>query len=191
MTKKNDNVNYVVMNPEDPLTSVLRVFAQYGFRKSSMGDLADAMGISRQALYNRYGSKEGVFAWATKALIEQSAAATLAALEEDGLSIPDRLMAAYEIWAGQHVDLLRSSPHAAEILTMVHGEAAVLAEQAERYINAKVAKLLTAQSSEISDTQAVDRAHTLYWASKGLLYTAENHAAYRDGLGRVIAALTA
>ena len=178
------------MGPEDPLTSVLRVFAQYGFRKSSMGDLADAMGISRQALYNRYGSKEAVFAWATKALIEQSAAATLAALEDDSLAIPDRLMAAYEIWAGQHVDLLRSSPHAAEILMMVHGEAAALAEQAERYINAKVAKLLTAQSSAISDTQAVDRAHTLYWASKGLLYTAENHAAYRDGLSRTVAAIT-
>ena len=73
------------------LNHLLRVFAQYGFRKSSMRDLADAMGISRQALYNRYGSKEAVFAWATKTLIEQSVAATLAALEDDSLAVPDRL----------------------------------------------------------------------------------------------------
>ncbi|MEO1168613.1 MAG: TetR/AcrR family transcriptional regulator [Pseudomonadota bacterium] len=177
------------MGPSDPLHAVLRIFAHYGFRKSSMSDLADAMGISRQALYNRFSSKEAVFGWATKTLIEQSAADALAALEDEEQEIPDRLMAAYEIWAGQHVDLLRSSPHATEILTMVQGEAAELSEQAERYINAKVARLLAGRSGGISDSRAVEIAHTLYWASKGLLYTAKDHAAYRDGLRRVIAAL--
>ncbi|WP_299321689.1 TetR/AcrR family transcriptional regulator [Parasphingopyxis sp.] len=177
------------MSQNDTLHAVLRVFALYGFRKTSMGDLAHAMGISRQALYNRFSSKEGVFGWATKTLIEQSAAETLAMLEDDGLDIPDRLMAAYDIWAGQHVETLRASPHAAEILTMVHGEAAELSEQAERYINAKVAKLFAGQSAGISDARAVDMAHTLYWASKGLLHTAKDHAAYRDGLARVISAL--
>jgi AcrR family transcriptional regulator len=39
----------------------LEVFGSYGYKKTSMQDIADALGISRPALYQYYKNKEAVF----------------------------------------------------------------------------------------------------------------------------------
>lgn len=43
------------------LDAALPVFVRHGFRKTSMGDIARAAGISRAALYLSFGSKEELF----------------------------------------------------------------------------------------------------------------------------------
>ena len=177
------------MKTDEDLEAVLRIFALYGFRKASMSDIASAVGISRQALYNRYASKEAVFGWAATQLVMQSATGALAALDKPDSALPDRLLAAYDCWAGRHVDLLRTSPHATEIIAMAHSETSERTDRAEQDINTKVAKLISANGQGTSKARAADLAHALYWASKGLLYTARDNGAYREGLSRVIAAL--
>lgn len=43
------------------LQASLEVFGSYGYKKTSMQDIADALGISRPALYQYYKNKEAVF----------------------------------------------------------------------------------------------------------------------------------
>lgn len=54
------------MNFDDPKTcqildAGIRVFGHYGFRKTSMGDIAAAAGMSRAALYLYFRNKEDIF----------------------------------------------------------------------------------------------------------------------------------
>ena len=51
------------MNPDAEHFKVIEVFSNYGFRKTSMSDLAEAAGVSRQTLYNRFKSKEDILHW--------------------------------------------------------------------------------------------------------------------------------
>ena len=45
----------------DPiLDAALGVFARYGKRKTTMGDIAAEAGVSRQTLYGRFDNKDGV-----------------------------------------------------------------------------------------------------------------------------------
>ena len=37
------------------------VFLRYGFRRTTMGDIAEAAGVSRPALYLRFCNKEHIF----------------------------------------------------------------------------------------------------------------------------------
>lgn len=173
------------MESNNELSRIVGIFAHYGFRKTSMGDVARAIGISRQALYNRFDSKEAVFRWAASALVDSARKEALAALGSDA-ALADRLLAAYDSWAGQHVDMLRASPHSAEIVAMAGNEASEAANQAERAINRKVAALLIENRVDLSRTRAQDIAYTLYCASKGLMFMAESRAAYLAGMRRAI-----
>ncbi len=49
------------MSMDQNASAIIAVFAHYGFRKTAMEDVAKAAGKSRQALYNRFGSKDAVF----------------------------------------------------------------------------------------------------------------------------------
>ena len=43
------------------LQAATEVFGTYGYKKTSMQDIADALDISRPALYQYYKNKEAVF----------------------------------------------------------------------------------------------------------------------------------
>jgi AcrR family transcriptional regulator len=53
-----------------------RAFAEHGFHRASMDEIAAAAGISKPMLYNYFGSKEGLYA----AYIERSGQALLTAM---------------------------------------------------------------------------------------------------------------
>lgn len=44
------------------LTTVMEVVVRYGMKRTTMGDIAQAAGVSRQTLYDRYGDKDGIMA---------------------------------------------------------------------------------------------------------------------------------
>jgi AcrR family transcriptional regulator len=71
------------------------LFVRYGFRKTSMDDIARASKLSRQGLYLYFRNKEDAF----RAVIEHLAAVTLlalrTALEADGGDLRERLLAGF------------------------------------------------------------------------------------------------
>lgn len=174
-------------DPKD-LTEIVRVFALYGFRKTSMRDIADGIGISRQALYNRFSSKEVIFDWAVRTLVEESCEQCLAELGRN-VALPNRLAMAIHIWVGQYVDMLRASPHSAEIVAMV-GDASISdSHNATQQILQGLAEAILKDSENMTKKQAEDLAFVLYYSAKGLLHNSKSSLEHQESMKRVIAAL--
>ena len=72
-----------------PLDPIVATFARYGLRKASMEDVAAALGVSRQALYLRYGSKGALVEWAIGGVIDSSLAAALAHIDQPAKTLAE------------------------------------------------------------------------------------------------------
>ncbi len=78
------------------------VFARYGYRKTSMDEVARAAQISRQGLYLHFANKEDLFRATLRHAIDTSFGAANAALKAEG-ALPERLVGAFDEWIGRHV----------------------------------------------------------------------------------------
>jgi AcrR family transcriptional regulator len=88
------------------LDAAVRVFARYGYRKTSMDDVARAAAVSRQGLYLSFANKEELFRRALEHSLSDQLACAITALSraEDGLET--RLIAACQEWSGRFVGSL-------------------------------------------------------------------------------------
>ena len=107
--------------PQDRiLDAAMRVFRRHGFRRSSIEQAAEEAGLTRQALYHHFASKEALFRAVIERLYEQGLAAEIAAAkaaEEQGLELTDILVA--EIGARMQTMFasLKDSPHTEELFS--------------------------------------------------------------------------
>lgn len=177
------------MNGNELLSKAMDVFILYGFRKTSMEDVARAVGMSRQAIYNRFKNKKALFKAVVDEMMHESFDAARAAIKEEGKSIQARLLNAFDCAAGQYVDALRSSPHSYEVIAMVNVEGAAEVELMQRQFNADIAEVLVTEGLFEDNSRAEDAMFAIFVASKGLLYSAENRQAFSDGLETVIRAV--
>jgi AcrR family transcriptional regulator len=87
------------------LDAALATFARYGFRKTSMEEVARTAGISRQGLYGHYATKEALFREAVRFALESGLTAVSAQLHDTSRPIADRLTGAFDAWIGRYVGL--------------------------------------------------------------------------------------
>src|SRR3979411_538646 len=96
------------------LSAALRVFFEYGYKRVSMNEIAEAAGISRPGLYLHFSSKEEVF----RAAILQFADSLIQEIPK-GLrsrkTIEEKVLYAFEVWTVRRFDLTLKSPEAKEI----------------------------------------------------------------------------
>ena len=90
-----DSVDPTSARRDAILQSAAGVFLRYGYRKTSMDDLARAADLSRQGLYLHFANKEALFKEVVVQLIGQSRATMRAALARDELPIDERLLVAF------------------------------------------------------------------------------------------------
>jgi TetR/AcrR family transcriptional regulator, regulator of autoinduction and epiphytic fitness len=88
------------------LDAAVGVFARYGFRKTSMEEVARAAGVSRQGLYLQFANKEELFRKALEHSLNTQLIAAEAALSRQQDSLEHRLIAACDAWAGRFVGSL-------------------------------------------------------------------------------------
>ena len=88
------------------LEAAVGVFARYGFRKTSMEEVARAAGVSRQGLYLQFASKEELFRKALEHSLNSQLNAAIAALAVRGDSLEVRIIAACDAWSGRFVGSL-------------------------------------------------------------------------------------
>src|SRR6202050_315974 len=88
------------------LDRAVAVFARFGYRKTSMDDVARAAGVSRQGLYLSFANKEELFRRAVEHSLSRQLACAIVALSraEDGLET--RIIAACKEWSGRFVGSL-------------------------------------------------------------------------------------
>jgi len=101
-------------SPEEVVTAATQVFFRYGFKRTTMGDLAEAAHMSRPALYLVFPSKEELFT----AVIARLLAASLAEIRAGvaRLATPlEQLVLAFDVWSVRPFELVLSSPDARDL----------------------------------------------------------------------------
>ena len=171
--------------------SLLTVVARTGVRKASMDDLAQATGVSRQALYNRFGSKGALIDWARQSLIDRSLAEALRALENPAAALVARLLTALDAWVGQHMVMLRASPHGIEVAAMAASDSSDSVRAAERKLIAAMANAIRLSGPGAAVARAGSIAQALCWTAKGLVHAAPDTASFRRELEFIVGAVLA
>src|ERR1700716_1927875 len=96
------------------LNAAMRVFLRHGFRRSSIERAAEAAGLTRQALYHHFKSKEGLFRAVIERVHENALAAEAAevdAQEKAGSGLAIILIAGLKARLKQFIASFEGSPH--------------------------------------------------------------------------------
>jgi AcrR family transcriptional regulator len=102
------------------LDSAAKVFGQFGFRLTSMELVAQESGLTRQAVYHHFESKEALFRAVVEAVHEGACEAELAAglrQERAGKGLGDILVAQFEARFRYLFDRIEGSAQAEELLS--------------------------------------------------------------------------
>jgi len=165
------------------LDAATHVFVRYGFKKTSMDDLARAAGLSRQGLYIHFSTKEELFKAALIHLVAQLRGAAREALGREELSIAERLLGAFEAMHGVAIQAL-SSEHVDELFETAEALVGPLIDDAERAFIDDVAKALrtsgVATAWKELGLSAKDLAEHLQAASHGAKHHVSSAAEYRE-----------
>ncbi|QAU43998.1 TetR/AcrR family transcriptional regulator [Bradyrhizobium guangzhouense] len=107
--------------PQDRiLDAAMRVFRRHGFRRSSIEQAAEEAGLTRQALYHHFASKEALFRAVIERLYEQGLAAEIEAAkaaEVEGLELAEILVAEIGARMQSLLASLKDSPHTEELFS--------------------------------------------------------------------------
>ena len=176
------------------LEAAASVFLRYGFRRTTMGDLAEAAGLSRPALYLRFCNKERIFEAVCRKYGTQILETLRAGLAQQATP-RDKLRFAFELWVVQPWLLTAQSPDARDlaICGLEFAEDAVAAGYAG--FEAEVRAILEAIPAVAGQPKAdpAEVAHLLAWSARGFKVSArsveELHRMIEGLLNLVLAAL--
>ncbi len=85
------------------LDDAIRVFGRFGYKKTSVNDIAAAAGLSKPGLYLHFSGKEEIFRAAMEKYLSDALKRVASALARTDLPAPDRLAVAMNEWFGQHL----------------------------------------------------------------------------------------
>lgn len=165
------------------LEMAAKVFLRYGFKKTSMDDLARAAGLSRQGLYLHFKTKEELFRAAILNVIEGATVAYRAALARSELDLSGRLLGAFEAFHGCHIGQVEEQ-YVGEILEAASSLLGGAYAEHERQFIADVTKALAdaagARRTSRPEVGPRELAETLCATSYGLKHRVATPTAYRD-----------
>jgi AcrR family transcriptional regulator len=178
------------------LDAALRVFGQYGYRRTSMDDVAREAGIAKGTIYLSFASKEEVFQALSQRLSQRMLAGAEAASRRSGTAA-DRLAAMHAAWFGTYADTIRRSPHAADLLDAKHRLSADLVSEAASGYRRLVRDLLAGAAAageldlEPAGLTADTAAELLIASARGLESSEASPAAYRRYLDTLVRVMIA
>jgi AcrR family transcriptional regulator len=168
------------------LQASIDVFLRYGYRKTSMDDLARAAGISRQGLYLHFASKDELFRETATWLAQQGLAAMRAALARDDLPIEERLVGAFAALHVQSDGSQMSMEHMNEIVATARQLVGPVLEEFDQAVLKELTRTIQAAGTKVpwraAGLTAKSLAQHLYAASHGLKHYARTPAEYQAGL---------
>lgn len=167
---------------------VLAAFTQYGFRKTSMEDIARAAGVSRQSIYKKFGSKDACYAWTVNAYLADMYGRIFAAMDKDDLPPFMTLRTVFDIFIGEAVELVRN-PHGTELLDDAIKAAYSSDEDWPLRFRARLGAFLYRSGYAASTDEGVEKAFALIAAGKGLLLEATTTERFRKDMKRVLEAV--
>jgi AcrR family transcriptional regulator len=113
------------------LGAAFTLFGRYGFKRTSMENIASEAGLSRTALYLQFRNKEDIFRDLAGGLHEEGLSGAEAALAGERLLV-DRLREAVEAKTLRMIEIIRASPHGSELMDERNRLCGDLATDSER-----------------------------------------------------------
>ncbi|MBY8863160.1 TetR/AcrR family transcriptional regulator [Nocardia sp. CA2R105] len=169
---------------EQVLAAALDTFVRYGYRKTSMEDVARAADISRPGLYLMFGAKRELFTAAVTHALDRSIAAVTEVLADPARPIRDRLLDAFDQWTGRYIGAMSR-----EVNTMAEEYSDLLGPAATEYPS-RFAALLDTALTESTDPALAPRsaavAQTLISTSIGIKQQVTTRAAFLERLAVAI-----
>lgn len=153
------------------LEASAKVFARFGFRKTSMEEIAGASQISRQGLYLYFPSKEELFKAAVTFAVESSLNEAAQKLADDPLSLKNRMVAGLEALEGQYIGLMGSNYPELFEAAQHHAGEEFLADYEHRLLASLTACLKKSGLQARCKTHGItltQLAETLHLVSRGL-----------------------
>lgn len=178
------------------LDAALKLFSQYGYRRTSIDDIARTAEIAKGTVYLSFNSKEEIFRALCESLIEQSETAVKAAFALSG-PIDEHLVAVLDAKFGFLFETVRRSPHATELMDSKNRLSSDLFARFERRYM-KVLRELIGQAIRAGELEpsrmeldADDLAQMLLAAAHGIESAASSRAQYHRRLREIVRVIVA
>ena len=172
------------------LEAALSVFARFGFRKTSMDEVARAANVSRQGLYLHFSAKEELFRAAVEHALRTSLEAATARLAEDA-PIDERLAGALDEWVGRYVGAFQ--PAASDLVEAKDALVAPVWAEYERLFAEALTKAIRgsglAAVYKRSGITARQLADTLHATARGLKTTCASRPEFVAAIGVAVRAM--
>ena len=168
---------------ESVLDAALGTFARFGYRKTSMDDIAADAQISRPGLYFLFSSKSALFRAATERAIQLDLAAAERALDVPDRPLAERLVDAFDSWAGRYIGPL------ADVQSLVEDNPDLLGPAARSASDRFHRMLLDALVDDPAQSQAI--AQTLVSVSIGIKHQVADRQEYLTRMRAAVALVLA
>jgi AcrR family transcriptional regulator len=159
------------------------IFLRYGFKKTSMDDVAQAAGVSRQGLYLYFDTKDLLFREALQYLVSHMISTARSVAEDGNLSLRDRLLGVFEAVNGSAFQNA-SREDAFELLQSAQSAAGALLVQLDRDLMEIAATLLAeagaADRWQEAGVTVAELSEQLLMSAKGIKASVDTLTAYRE-----------
>ena len=158
------------------LESALETFSRFGYRKTSMDDVAKAAHISRPGLYFLFESKAALFREAVTHALDRDLGVIAQQLGDSNLPLAERLIAAFDRWAGSYIGPLTGEvPGISDADPALFGS---ILDEAPRQFE----ELVRMAISRTHPADGAARTRTLISASIGIKHQVAARVAYLERL---------
>lgn len=167
------------------LDAAFHAFATYGYRRTSMDDIAKGAGLSRSALYLSYRNKEDIFRSLAIRYFDEAIRDMQAALARPGQSPETALLAAFIAKDGKFMEAVLSTPHGEELMDVGFSVTGDLAAAGEARMAVVLADWLATLALPEGIGTPIDVARSIIAAVKGLKTSVRSMEEYREGQARL------
>jgi AcrR family transcriptional regulator len=169
------------------LDAAFHAFATYGYRRTSMDDIAKGAGMSRSALYLHFRNKEDIFRSLAVRYFDEALRDMAAALNRPGQGLEAALLAAFIAKDGKFMEAVLTTPHGEELLDAGFSVTGDLAAAGEARMVEVLGDWLARRGVPDGLGTGADVAQAVMSAVKGLKLSARSLPDYRAGQARLAA----
>lgn len=173
------------------LEAAIATFLRYGYRKTSMEEVARAADISRQGLYLHFPTKEDLFCAGVTFVFESALAGAVARLRDTDASLEDRIAGAFDEWIGRFVGMIGGDVSDLETASK-HLVGPLIADNEAAFLDALTKAIRTsglAGAYKPAGLTAKQLAETLNATARGLKHSCATRAEFAERFGVAVRAM--